>query len=144
MLSFRKVKRALILGALFNGEMVMRIGAITTAEVIACAVATSTVTGTGVNIKDYEGAVGFTLMSAATTAGDTLDVKLQDAPDNSTWTDIAGATFTQVVAGADAHETIFIQANAQDAYVRAVGTIAGDGGESVAFGVTLFGATQYL
>lgn len=87
---------------------------------------TATGNGTGVDLLDYEGDMAFTLLSSAgggTTP--TLDVKLQDSPDNSTWADITGATFTQVTDAADAHERILVDLDAADRYVRAVKTVAG-------------------
>lgn len=121
--------------------MGVRVDAMTSAEVIPCAVRTASVNGTGVDIRDFEERIAFTLMSAAMTTADTLDVKLQDSADNSTFADITGATFTQVTDAADAHETITIAANAVRRYVRAVGTIAGTS-PSVAFGVTAIGVKQ--
>ena len=120
----------------------MRVDSLTTEELLACAVRTASANGTGVDIHEYTGMVGCTLMSAIGTTGDTLDVKIQDSPDNSTWADITGAAFTQVTASADLTETIFFDSNAADAYVRAVATIAGNGGESIACGVSLFGGKQ--
>lgn len=60
------------------------------------------------------------ILSAVHTAG-TGDFKLQYSADGSTgWTDISGATFTQVDADA-AEEIHFV---APERYIRAVGTLA--------------------
>lgn len=121
----------------------MRVDSVTTEELLPCAVRTATATGSAVLIREYTQMVGVTLMSAIATAGDTLDVTIEDSADGSTgWAAVSGAAFTQVTASADATETIFVDSDATKAYVRAVGTIAGNGGESIAFGVALFGAKQ--
>jgi hypothetical protein len=121
----------------------MRIDSLTTEELLPCAVRTATATGSAVLIKDYTQMVGCTLLSSIATTGDTLDAKIQDSADGSTgWADVTGAAFTQVTASADLTETIFFDSNAVKAYVRAVGTIAGNGAESISFGVVLFGGKQ--
>mgnify|MGYP003638441622 FL=1 len=120
----------------------MRIDALDTEELLPCAVRTASANGAGVLVREYVEMIGITLMSAIGTTGDTLDVKIQDSPDNSAWADITGATFTQVTSAADAHETIFVQSGAADVYIRAVATIAGNGGESIACAVTMFGGKQ--
>lgn len=87
---------------------------------------TATDTGTGVDLLDYEGKLKIIL---ATSAGGgttpTLDVKLQDSADNSTFADISGATFAQVTDAADAHVAIGLEVTPQARYLRAVCTITG-------------------
>ena len=124
--------------------MGIRVDALTSAEVIPCAVRTATVNGAAVNVREYVGRVAFTLASAAMTTADTLDVKIQGSADGSTgWADVAGATFAQVTDAADAYETITVEIGAHQPYVRAVGTIAGTT-PSVAFSVGMMGAKQNL
>lgn len=121
----------------------MRIDALDTIEVLPCAVRTATANGSAVDIREYVGRLALTLMSAAASAGDTLDVKVQDSANGSSgWADISGAAFTQVTSAADAHESISIDTNAAKRYIRVVATIAGNGGESIACGVTAFGQQQ--
>ena len=90
---------------------------------------TATGNGTGVDLLGYEGEIAV-ILSAKNTAGvtPTLDVKLQDSADNSTFTDISGAAFTQVTdAGTSAavSEKIVIKSDQVKRYVRAVKTIGG-------------------
>lgn len=119
-----------------------RLDAATVIEALANAVRTATVNGSAIDVKDFDKRIGFILSSAIMTAGDTLDVKIQQSTDGSTgWTDVTGATFTQVTAAADAFETIFVDTEATQRYLRVVGTIAG-ASPSVAFCVSLFGNKQ--
>ena len=110
-----------------------------TIEAIPVAVRTASVNGSAIDLRDYDGTLACTLQSAAMSAGDTLDCKLQDSPDGSTgWADITGKTWTQVTAAADATETIMLDREDARAFVRAVGTIAGVS-PSVAFGIAMIG-----
>lgn len=85
---------------------------------------TTSANGTGVDNKlggtKLISAIQF--VGAVTGTTPTLDTKFQQSSDNSTWTDITGATFTQVTA-ADNVQTISFSAQKQ--YVRTVSTIAG-------------------
>lgn len=57
--------------------------------------AVSTINSSGVDCKDFE-SVMFALDAGVATATGTLDVKIQESSDNSTFTDITGAAFVQV------------------------------------------------
>ena len=59
-----------------------------------------TVNGGGVDTKGFHEAL-VVLDCGVTTATGTLDVKVQESADNSTFADIAGATFTQVTPAND-------------------------------------------
>jgi hypothetical protein len=52
----------------------------------------------------------------------TLDVKIQESDDNTTFTDIVGATFVQVTASNNLQAIVFLRSKR---YCRAVATIAG-------------------
>lgn len=96
------------------------------AEILPAVRVTATGNGTGVDVKDWAGKAKFVLMSSAGGGtSPTLDVKLQDSADNSTWADISGATFTQVTDAADADEAIGVDLDSADRYVRAVKTVSG-------------------
>ena len=57
------------------------------------------------------------------TAG-TMDVKLQESADNSTWADITGATITQLSGGtAVTGQTFSVRKDSRKRYIRAVATI---------------------
>lgn len=87
---------------------------------------TATGNGTGVDVKDYVGKAKVVLISSAGGGtSPTLDVKLQDSPDNSAWTDISGAAFTQVTDAADSTEAISLDLNNANRYIRAVKTVSG-------------------
>lgn len=85
---------------------------------------TTTITGTGVdliNADDQCVAVQHVGTVSGTTP--TLDGKIQESADNSTaWTDITGATFTQVTTSTHVQAITFQRTKR---YVRYVGTIAG-------------------
>lgn len=90
---------------------------------------TATGNGTGVDVTDFVGKIAIVL-SAKNIAGTTptLDVKLQDSADNSTFADVTGAVFTQVTdAGTKAAtlEKISINVDSLRRYVRVVKTIGG-------------------
>ena len=82
--------------------------------------------GTGVDFREYIGNVAAVLDSeAGTGTTPTMDVKLQDSADNSTFVDISGAVFAQVTDAGAAYETIHIDLRGVGRYVRAVATITG-------------------
>ncbi len=72
----------------------------------------------------------------------TLDVKLQESSDDSTWSDISGATFTQVTDGGAGFEKISINTNDTERYLRAVATLGGTSPVFV-FGVSLVYSKKY-
>lgn len=88
----------------------------------------STVNGTGVDTTGYEEAI-IVLDCGTTTATGTLDVKVQDSADNSSFADIAGGgvSFTQVVPAND--DAIYVGVvrlsdNNIRRYIRVVGVAA--------------------
>lgn len=107
--------------------MEINVGDTTSVEEILPGVrVTATGNGTGVDVKDYVGKAKVVLISSAGGGtSPTLDVKLQDSPDNSAWTDISGATFAQVTDAADSTEAISVDLNNADRYIRAVKTVTG-------------------
>lgn len=95
----------------------------------------ATLTGEAVDIRDLEGPVLVTQASGAGTGTTpTLDGKLQHSLDGSTsWADIAGATFAQVLEEASLQK-FALNPNGTRGYIRYVGTIAG---ETPSFDVTV-------
>lgn len=86
---------------------------------------TASANGTGIDLKDYEGhALVILEMSAGGGTTPTLDVKLQDSPDNSAWTDITGKAFTQSTT-AESRQVMAVDLNGANRYIRAVKTITG-------------------
>lgn len=126
--------------------MTTRLNNAETVELLAVDTATSTTTtATGVDISDYVGPVMFTLHCEEGTgnADNTLNGKIQDcATVGGTYADVTGATFTEVddTAGG-ALESITVDANAMDGFVKFVGTIAGTT-PSFILGVTITGIKQ--
>ncbi len=79
---------------------------------------------------------------AGSGASPTLDVKLQESANDSDWSDISGATFTQVTDGGAGFEKISINTNDTERYLRAVATLGGTTPAFV-FGVSLVYSKKY-
>jgi len=102
---------------------------------------TSTLTGTGIDVLDYEGvALAVLNASAGTGTTPTLDVKLQHSDDDSTYADVTGGTFTQVTDAAETAGVQVLKVNVSELkrYVRVIGTIAGTT-PSFEFGIEFVG-----
>lgn len=102
--------------------------------------------GTGFDLQGSNDAEGEAIVILDSEAGSgtspTLDVKLQDSANNSDWSDISGATFTQVTDGGAGFEKISINCNDVRRYVRAVATLGGVTPAFV-FGVSLVYGKKY-
>ena len=107
----------------------------------AAARRTSTLTGTGIDVLDYEG-VALAVLNASEGTGTTptLDVKLQHSDDDSTYADVTSGAFTQVtdVAGTAGVQILKVNVSDLKRYVRVIGTIAGTT-PSFDFGVEFVG-----
>lgn len=118
------------------GNMVQRLES-PAVPTLAVAVRTATTNGVGIVVTDFEGQAAFVLMCGAVSGTTpTLDVKIQDSPDGTTWTDVPGAVFAQAVA--PVIQKINVDMNAAAARYRAVATIGGTT-PSFTFGVQMFG-----
>lgn len=120
----------------------MRIEQANVVELAANAERTSTLTATGVDVKDYDGTVQLILMSTAATAGTnpTLNVKIQESDAvGSGYEDVSGAAFAEVTDAADVTEMISLKIGELKRYIRVVGTIAGTSTPTFAFGVCMVG-----
>jgi len=100
-----------------------------TLNLIPMASVTGDGNGTGVDVSQYVGQLAVVL-TCKNTAGTTptLDIKLQESDDNSTYTDVSGATFTQVTdanTAAATIEKIVVNVDACKKYIRAVKDIGG-------------------
>lgn len=115
---------------------------------LACDSRTASANGTGVDLEGSTGAEGeafVILFSDAASAGTnpTLDVKLQESDAlGSGYTDISGATFTQVTNAAS-EQKITINTNDTKRYLRAVGTIGGTNSPAFTYAVGLIYAKKY-
>lgn len=115
--------------------------ALTQTSVSAIAARTATVTATGIDVSAYKGSlVVQQLVGVVSGTSPTLNGKLQSSPDNSAWTDIDGATFTQVTAS-DSFQKIAVNVREGAKYLRYVGTIAGTT-PSFTMGVVLLGMKE--
>jgi hypothetical protein len=108
---------------------------------------TASANGTGFDLEGSNGAEGeaiIILASDAASAGSspTLDVKLQESADNSSFSDISGATFTQVTDAASSQK-ISINTNDVKRYLRAVGTIGGTSSPAFTYAVELIYGKKY-
>ena len=96
--------------------------------------ATST-DGASVDTKGYRQAL--VVVNAGTAAASAeADIHVEGSPDNSTWTDISGATFAQITTAND--ETVYVGSIACDLnprYLRAV--VAGDNTNAVELSVDI-------
>jgi hypothetical protein len=99
------------------------------------AVRTATTNGTGVDITDYEGVGLIVLTSTAEASTGTMDLVIQDSPDNSVWTTIpnlynlgvpTGAThFAQVTNAGTSDQIRAIDVQGANKFIRAVQTVGG-------------------
>ena len=107
---------------------------------------TATANGTAFDLQGSNDAEGEAIVILDSEAGSgtapTLDVKLQDSADNSSFADITDKTFTQVTDGGAGFEKISINANDVRRYVRAVATFGGTSPVFV-FGVSLVYGKKY-
>ena len=115
---------------------------LTQTAVSGIAARTSTVTSSAVDLRTYKGGVIVQqLVGVVSGTTPTLDGKIQTSADGSTgWTDISGATFTQVTA-TDSLTKIGFATRDTLGYVRYVGTIAGTT-PSFTMGVALLSAKE--
>ena len=113
-------------------------------ELAPAASRTSTLTGTGIDVLEYEG-VALVLLnaSAGTGTNPTLDVKLQHSDDDSTYEDVTSGAFSQVTDAAETAGVKVMKLNVSDLkrYLRVIGTIAGTT-PSFDFGVEFVGITK--
>lgn len=97
---------------------------------------TAAATGSGVDLRDYEGPV-LIVQNHGTSTG-TLDGKIQDSADNSSFADVSGLTFTQSTTTADI-QALVVQSKHVRRYIKYVGTV-GTGPQVV--GVSLSGVKK--
>jgi len=94
-------------------------------ELQAAVSKTSTFNGTGVDLLGYQGKIKVTQdVGAVTGTTPTLDGKIQDSADNSTFADVTGLTFTQVTTSSNI-QSIGVDPRAVRRYIRYVGTLGG-------------------
>jgi len=95
------------------------------AQLLVPATRTAGENGTGVDVQGYIGKLKAVLHSAAGTGtSPTLDVKVQDSADNSTFADVSGLTFSQVTT-AISLQSLGIDTRLVKRYIRLVTTLTG-------------------
>ena len=103
---------------------------------------TATGQGSGVDLQDYEGDVLFILDSAAGGGSSpTLDVTVEDSDDNSSFSALSGAAFTQVTGSASTQK-LSINADESKRYVRVKYTVGGSS-PTFTFSVNGLGLKKY-
>ncbi|MBW2672139.1 MAG: hypothetical protein JRD89_01825 [Deltaproteobacteria bacterium] len=89
------------------------------------AAAAGTVNGLSIDRLGFEDAV--LLVSVGAVSGgptaQTVDVKIQDSADGTTWADVPGLTVEQITAG-DTYKELGINLSPLRRYIRAVATVA--------------------
>ncbi len=95
-------------------------GLATTVSLAPAASNASTLTGSGVDLQEFDSPVLIVQNHGVSTG--TLDGKIQDSADNSTFADVAGATFTQSTTTADV-KMLTLTPSGVRRYIRYVGTI---------------------
>ena len=90
-------------------------------------VATSSVNGIGVDTSGFNSAEAALEVGAVSGAFPTLDVKIQDSANNSSFADVSGLTFVQVTAANNSQGIRIEGLNTatRRRYLRAVATLAG-------------------
>lgn len=98
-------------------------------DLIPSASIVATGNGTGVDIIQFTGQIAIVLDCGAATAGSspTMDIKIQDSADNSSFADLSPAfAFTQVTNAASVQKKVLSKdAAVVRRYIRAVKTIGG-------------------
>lgn len=111
-------------------------------EALPTAVRTSTITGSAVNVKKYEGKGQVILTTSAATAGTTpaLNVKLtESATSGGSYTDVTNGDFAEVTDAGDSTQMIPIDFDASKGFLKVVGTITGTSTPTFGFGVVIVG-----
>lgn len=101
------------------------------------AITAASINGTGVDTQGYREASAI-FYATPSGSGTTSDCKLQDSPDNSTFTDVTGAAFTQATtAGGASWQFMDIDLSKRQRYLRLVETGAGASAGGVTAGAFL-------
>jgi len=81
---------------------------------------------TGVDLMNYSGEIGIILDCSAPVAGSspTLDVKIQESADNSSFSDVTSGEFSQVTSSASVQK-LSLNKDQLKRYIRVVRTIGG-------------------
>lgn len=101
---------------------------------------TGNINGLGVDTAGFSSLAAHLETGAVSGTSPTLDVKLQDSADNSSFADVAGATFTQVITADDSQELALENLNTEiRRFVRLVATVGGGTPSFITSGVIVLG-----
>ncbi len=119
--------------------------AITVTQLLLNASVTADADGTSIDLKDYEGDAAVVCAVGTPTAGTdpTMDIKLQDSADNSSFADVSGLAITQVTTPGGT-QTIKFNTNEVRRYVRHVLDIGGTSSPAFPVALTFLGVKKYL
>ncbi len=117
----------------------------TTSTVIQPSAAVSSNTNSSIlDLSLYDGCVSILLNAGAATAGSTpvLQAAVYDSADNSTFTAISGATFTNVTNAANSGQEYSLDTRIARRYMKVVETVSG-ANASFPVGIWVYGALKY-
>jgi hypothetical protein len=97
--------------------------------------AAGAVNGTSIDLTNYYGGVKFLISAGTFGASATLDAKLQESDDDSTFTDVSGQAITQLTAAG----TASLSANVRSFNKRYIRLVATSAVAAVDYGATFVG-----
>jgi hypothetical protein len=103
--------------------MLDRQASLTMVQSVGPAAITASTNGTSVDLAIYDGATAYVL--AGTKTDGTHTPKLQDSPDNSTWTDVAAANLIGSFAAIATNTNQKVGYTGANRYLRGVTTVSG-------------------
>lgn len=99
---------------------------LTITEALPPAAVTASGNGSGIDLKGYIAAMLTFNSAVGSGTAPTLDIKVQDSADNSSFADVSGYTLTQVTGAAgNGVQNLFIDPRLVRRYVRVVKTVGG-------------------
>lgn len=118
---------------------------LTGSSLAAPAANTATLTGAAFNLQAYDGVVKIIQdIGVVSGTNPTWAGKIQQSADGSTsWTDVTGATFTQVTASTNT-QSIGVDTRAVQQYIRYIGTIGGTSTPTFNLAVEIVGLQRRL
>lgn len=116
---------------------------VTVTQLLLNASVTADANGTAIDLKDYEGDAAVVCNVGTPTAGSspTMDIKLQDSADNSSFADVSGKAITQVTTPGGT-QTILFNTNEVRRYVRHVIDIGGTSSPAFPVAITFLGVKK--
>lgn len=101
------------------------------------AAVTATANSGSVDCRGWDRALIIFTVGVVSGTSPTMDVKLQDSADNSTFADVTSGTFTQVTATATTPALMDIDLTKRNRYIRTVDTIGGSSTPTINMGLVV-------